>query len=523
MNRPVTATVLAISALGLAWLVAQNAPAPNSLSSLFPGGALVYVEARDLSALLRDWNTSQEKRLWLASSNYEVFSRTRLFMRLGEAQQQFAETAGFAPDMSLVNSIAGGQSAVAVYDIGELEFLYITRLPSARILSSTPFTARGAYESRESAGITYYVRSGANRRVAAFGSADGLLFLATRGDLVANALALHAQRQAVTSLAQDRWFEDVTRAARNPGEVRLALNMPGLLKTPYFRSYWVQRNASQLKPFSAGVIDLFREAREVREERLLIRESPAAAPSEQAVAQVIAWAPADAGLVRAWATPGSDAVAELIRTKLLQPGRPGGSPSHNAPIAANPDSIIGDSGDWETRIDQPPLASDATDAVATLRPVLESASIQAMLHVQSSRPAGDGVFIQNDSAIALLSANEWPAVSLQDVAVHRQGRILVLASSGPMLQSVVARLGVAPAAGAAYAARYSHARELTPFTRMMTQMDAAAGDRSGEGPQFFSQNVASLGRVLGRLDSASITVHDDGSRVAQQMIYRLKP
>jgi hypothetical protein len=83
----------------------------------------VYVEARDLSVLLRDWNTSQEKRLWLASSNYEVFSRTRLFMRLGEAQQQFAETAGFAPDMSLVNSIAGGQSAAAVYDIGELEFL----------------------------------------------------------------------------------------------------------------------------------------------------------------------------------------------------------------------------------------------------------------------------------------------------------------------------------------------------------------------------------------------------------------
>jgi hypothetical protein len=109
--------------------------------------------------------------------------------------------------------------------------------------------------------------------------------------------------------------------------------------------------------------------------------------------------------------------------------------------------------------------------------------------------------------------------------IHRQGRILVLATSGPMLQRIVAQLGAAPAGSgaAAYTARYSHTRELAPFTRMMTQMDASTSDRSGEGPQFFSQNVASLGRVLNRLDSASITVHDDGSRVTQQMVYRLKP
>ena len=35
---------------------------------------------------------------------------------LGEAQQQFAEAAGFAPDMTSVDSVAGGQSAIAVYE-----------------------------------------------------------------------------------------------------------------------------------------------------------------------------------------------------------------------------------------------------------------------------------------------------------------------------------------------------------------------------------------------------------------------
>ena len=156
--------------------------------------------------------------------------------------------------------------------------------------------------------------------------------------------------------------------------------------------------------------------------------------------------------------------------------------------------------------------------------MIEAASVQAMLQVQSSRPAADGVFVRNDTAIALLAANNWPAVTLPDVTAYRQGRILVLATSDAFSRPIVAQLNrPAAAAGAAYQARYRHTRELAPFGRMMAQMDATGNDRSGEGPRFFSQNVASLGRVLNRVDSATIVVHDDGSRVTQQMVYRLKP
>ena len=148
-----------------------------------------------------------------------------------------------------------------------------------------------------------------------------------------------------------------------------------------------------------------------------------------------------------------------------------------------------------------------------------------MLHVQSSRASSDGVFVGNDSAIALLANTAWPAVTLPDAFVHRDGRILILASSGAIRQKVVAQLGTSAAApgAAAYFARYSHSRELAAFTRMMTQIDAGVETGSSDGPRFFSQNVASLGRVLNRVDSAAIVVHDDGKRVTQQIVYRLKP
>jgi hypothetical protein len=110
-----------------------------------------------------------------------------------------------------------------------------------------------------------------------------------------------------------------------------------------------------------------------------------------------------------------------------------------------------------------------------VRPLIEAARVQAMLHVQSSRPAADGVFVRNDTAVALLATSDWPAnIAISGVQMHRQGRILVFASDAAMLQRVVSRIGAQPATASTYAARYLHSKELEPFTRMMTQMDNAA-------------------------------------------------
>src|SRR5271157_4756453 len=96
-----------------------------------PAGSLLFIESMDFATLVHDWENSKEKQKWLASDNYQAFSRSRLFLRLEEAQRQFAVAAGAPPDMALLDSVAGGQSVLALNDIGNLEFLYITRMPSA--------------------------------------------------------------------------------------------------------------------------------------------------------------------------------------------------------------------------------------------------------------------------------------------------------------------------------------------------------------------------------------------------------
>ena len=139
----------------------QAAPAPDesSMAQLVPQGAVLFLEARDFSALLRDWNASSEKKAWLVSANYDVFSRSRLLLRLKQVQGEFAAAAGIPPDYAFLSQVAGQRSALALYDIGGLEFLYITRLPSASAMQSALWQARAKFEPRASEGRPFFVRT----------------------------------------------------------------------------------------------------------------------------------------------------------------------------------------------------------------------------------------------------------------------------------------------------------------------------------------------------------------------------
>jgi hypothetical protein len=75
--------LLALACAAIGWITyLAAAPAPPPLSKYVPAGPLVYLEAKDFSTVLGDWNSSPEKKQWLTSDNYEVFSRSRLFLRL---------------------------------------------------------------------------------------------------------------------------------------------------------------------------------------------------------------------------------------------------------------------------------------------------------------------------------------------------------------------------------------------------------------------------------------------------------
>jgi hypothetical protein len=259
-------------ALTLWWAFGQGPP--PALETLVPAGPLLYMEARDLGALLRSWDQSAEKQAWLDSANYTVFSRSRLLRKLADAQADFAGAAGVPPDYAMLSSVAGSNSALAIYDIGRLEFLFLTRLPSARALNTDLWRARGTYQTRRAGNTDYYVKTGgAAQRTAAFAYTNDLLLLATQESALAGALELIA-RVNRPAVASEPWFTSAVTAVE-PGnrDLRLVYNMERLAASYPFRSYWVQHNIRALNEFRSGAADPELAAGEIRERRILLRAS----------------------------------------------------------------------------------------------------------------------------------------------------------------------------------------------------------------------------------------------------------
>jgi hypothetical protein len=359
----------------------------------------------------------------------------------------------------------------------------------------------------------------------------------------------------------------------------MVLNLDVIVATPYFRSYWVQRNVTGMKQYLAAICDLHRTGGEYREERVLLRrstpETPRAAAGSQAAAELAALVPTDGGMFRAVADPSADEALAALGTKLLGPSTGPQPPARTAPSAVAP--APGDTGggaDLETRIDPPPpariVAGLSTDE---LKRVLNSAGVTAMLELQSSTPEPSGVFVRMRSLVALAATSEWrlpdvesaivaalqPGLTagrlgitwqqnkagyveldgLMPIAIAVRGKQLFVSNDAALLGATLANTARKPESQpAVYIAGFDHAHERGNFDRLagvlgrtaqlsntnpaMAGSAAPINSELGREPDFLSQNIDSLGRTFAGVVNERVTVRDNGDRVLEQVVYQWK-
>jgi len=557
---------LACAAIGLVTYLAA-APTPTPLSKYVPAGALVYLEAKDFSTLLNEWDSSPEKKQWLTSDNYGVFSRSRLFLRLKGASDQFAAAAGLPPDMNFLSQVAGERSAFALYDIGNLQFLYITYLPSAKSVQTTLWQTRAKFEPRSAGGVNFYLRRDPqSQREVAFAVSGDYLLLSTREDLMAGALQLMAGKQDRT-VEGEQWWAQATTAAGQAGDLRMVLNLGELVPNGYFRTYWVQQNITDLKQYSASVSDLFHSSKQYREERVLIRkEEPKQSSSPDgaaAVAEVIRLVPSDAGVYEAEANPTSDASFALLETKLLVPHLGPMPPSQAAPQVQLSSGEQGSGSDLETRIDLAPAERPAAQhAVSALKELLDKTPLLASLQVQSTVRDQAGVFVRVHSAVILVAESDWNQAAIQSVltdfvrpsltaselgvgwqqksgyqeldglwplVASVRGKYLLVSDDAVLSEAILANFSrKSDRKPADLLAGFNHHQERVNFARFSNVVDRPSANvadnvtdyerRRGE-PQFFSNNMASLSSTLAAVSAETIEVRSEGNKERQTIVY----
>jgi hypothetical protein len=562
MNRAIVIAMLVVGLLGASWAAYRVAVPPQAepeLSRLVPSGALLYLQAKDFSSLLSGWNQSREKGDWLASKNYEVFSRSRLFLRLKDAGGEFSAAARLPATSDLLRQVAGRQSALAIYDIGKLQFVYITRLPSTDFAGSTLWQTRSSFESRTAGSIRYFYRKDPDSgRETTFAVHGDYLFLATREDLMARSLELLGGAKN-PSLAEEPWMSRSVVAAGAPGDLRMVLNLDKIIPSPYFRSYWLPQNITGTSHFSAAISDLTREASEYREERTLLKKDSTQtgqAKGAVAVADLLRLVPAKATWYEAKADPEPKDSLELLTADILSPHRSPFRTEKVAPDVQLGNGETGSSADLETRIDQPPTQNVAPgDSHAALQDVLAKSHILAELQIKCTDRDPSSVFVHIHSAVAFLGERDWDQRAVQaalvgfvqpefttnqmgmgwkdssgfrvldglwPLSIAVRGKYLIVSSDPSLMEDTLGGMKKKTATSAAeFAAGFDFDREVDNFASLTRLLDrqspSVANDTT---PQFFSENVGSLGSTLRNVSSEKIVIHDNGDRQTQTVVYR---
>jgi hypothetical protein len=551
---------VALLVTGGLWLRAQLAPADRPMSALVPPGALLYLEAPDFGSLLSRWNASAEKKAWIASDSYSVLSRSRLLGRLQQAQGEFQTAAGVSPEMALLTQLAGKQSALAVYDLSNLKFVYVTRLPGNSLDANALWQQRPKYERRQVAGIDFFHHTDGGRTTA-FANQGDYFVVATDLDLMAQALTLLAG-QPGPSLANEAWFKDVVTSASGgsradegvrptPGPVlRLVFNMEQLVGKPQFRTYWIQRNVTEMKQYVAGICDLYESPNAFTEKRVLLRKTAAAqAADDQAVSRLLAYAPDRRSFYQAWADPTEQRLHDMLVQTLTGETVAAPNEALYAPNVTTEANSIGTTADLDTRIDEPPARPGALPAIDPAVDALMALKPIAALQIQGTTETADRVFIVPQSTLVLQfaaanrdaveaalapalqalvfgGASSWqrtPAAtsfgSIEPLVVTAVDPGVFVISRGPSLaDSAGANRRAATPAALTYAAGYNHSLAFGPYRRLFGTIEP----KEQTEPPFFTGKVGSLAASLPRLESMRIRSIEAQSTLTEEVVYQLK-
>ncbi|HZN01845.1 MAG TPA: hypothetical protein VFB70_20725 [Pyrinomonadaceae bacterium] len=276
-----------------------------SLAGDLPRGALVYAQFENLPELIKSWEQSQLKERYLSSTNYQQLQHRHLAMKLISRWEEFNNALGFSLDLGTLGSSTDGAAAVAIYDIGKLDLLFVAPISEEKVALTQFFKSKDQFEKTETEdGTPYYSQAveadrGRQKQVLAFAIVNGRFLLGTNEKLFLRALANIKNRATKDSIADDPTFKSLSGKVK-PHFATIWVDQSKLNADYYFKHYWLMQNVDELKSIRAGIFDLERQESKWIERREFLTTVPAvrSAMSVAELQRLYSRMPGDAPFVR---------------------------------------------------------------------------------------------------------------------------------------------------------------------------------------------------------------------------------
>jgi hypothetical protein len=297
------------------------------LAGVMPRGAMVYVQAADLSALMKTWLASPVRSQFYDSASFSAFQKSRVFLKLQDRKKDFESAIGVGLDEGRVAELAGRVSAVSIYDIGKIEMVFVSEVPRARAVASTLFKQIPQFQERSAEGTSYYVRDvttdgGRLNQQFCFAYVEGKLIVTTTEGLMIRSIG-NTKGSASESLIADVLPLAETAGGFIAHDVTMWLDQARLNRNRYFDNYWIYHNKdAELSNIESGLIDLRLTREGITEQRWFKTGdrgpvSGVAAGGGDRVAGLARFAPVDTQLVRVHSTGPPEQLSKAIEQALF--------------------------------------------------------------------------------------------------------------------------------------------------------------------------------------------------------------
>jgi len=290
--------LLALLFISIAVIVVISARKERAFSAAedFPRAPLFYAQVTDLPVLIKTLKASGVGAKYIDSQNYSEFLNRHLGRKLASRWKEFNEGVGFDLDLETIAGFADNRAAVAVYDIGKLEFVFAAPI-SDELFAATMLVknAGGRFTSAEhEGGVTVYRASidadrGRQKQELLFTNIKGRLVIATSEKLLVRTINNISGRSSNDRLTDDPAFNRL-RETLSPHTFTVWINQTALNSDYYFKRYWLMGSVADLKNYEAALCDFsFEEGGVIEDRRFLLKEPssvPDIAPRQVAAALV---------------------------------------------------------------------------------------------------------------------------------------------------------------------------------------------------------------------------------------------
>jgi hypothetical protein len=249
-RRLLASLAVAAAALVVALLVHGGAggatPTPSTIARGLPGGAVAYLEAPDLRALLAAYRGSAMRRAFDGSRADASMRQGLLFLRLGERVAALEQIAGFELTWDRLLALVGKDAGLAVYDLPDTRFVLVSRLAAGELTAAPLLQARQRFAGRKHAGLEFFVHEKPGQPTLAFAVLGDRLLVSNDLPHFRDALVLTAREigqkvdgKAAAPLAADPFFPGLLAASPADASLRVFVRLDRIRGTHHFDDFWI--------------------------------------------------------------------------------------------------------------------------------------------------------------------------------------------------------------------------------------------------------------------------------------------